>query len=187
MTEIDKLAEIERLPWPLCLTDDELRREELIAADAVSSRGIQFAVEFAGGASYREASARAGLATSGNASWRFARRPAVQRLITLFRERGRRAAALTVAGAIGRFQHLSRKAEESGEFGMSIAADKEAAKIANLYPQESPSGVGTGSVNVTVALALPERLHPPSFLQVAVARPALPVPAAPEELDAILR
>jgi hypothetical protein len=105
--------------------------------------------------------------------------------LALLREQARRQATLTAAGAIARFQHLSRRAEDAGDLGVAVAADREAAKIAALYPEPAAGPAGVSPVMVSVQLQLPQRITPPSFL-VQAERPALPPsePApAPVEID----
>jgi hypothetical protein len=116
-------------------TDEELVRDAAEAEAQATERQITYAMEFACGASAIQAARKAGMSVKYASPWRTRERPVVARLIAIYREQARRKSSLTVEGQIARFQNLARMAEENGEYATAVSAEREAARIAGLYPE----------------------------------------------------
>jgi hypothetical protein len=163
------------------LGDDKLDERIAAGLSRLTPRTAVFVQEYAKGATLKDAARAAGLSPRGTAPrQRLVRSPGAAELVVLLREQARRRAGLTAEVAIHRFRDLSRSAEQAGDHGAAVGAMREASKIANLYPTEG-GAAAAAPVLVQVALALPPRETPPSFLVGSTSTPALAPPPLPTD------
>jgi hypothetical protein len=163
------------------LDDDDLNFETDRRLALLPPRLAEFTRAIFGGESRKDAAERLGYQnppSPGTESMRLA--------LALLREQAKRRAMLTAERAIARFREISDRAYDAAEWNEATGALREAAKIAALYPEPSASPASASPVMVSVALQLPQRISPPSFL-VNVERPALPAPVVVDPDDPILR
>ena len=93
----------------------------------------------------------------------------------VYMERISRADGIDVGWLRGRLAALYQTTLGKGDDSGALACLKEIGKLGGLYPQEPANGAGSGPVLVQVALALPARETPPSFLPAPLAQPVDPL------------
>lgn len=121
------------------------------------------------GAAPAVAARRAGLDPAATERWE--RKTSAARRAS--QEQANRFADIDVTWLRSKLVSLYERTLGKGDDTAALACLKEIGKLAGLYPREAPGGVGNGPVLVQVALSIPTRETPPSFL------PALPQPVDP--------
>lgn len=168
---------VEQIPG---LDDDDLSFETGRRLALLPPRLAEFTRAIFAGESRKEAAERLGYQTIPN--------PATESMrlaLALLREEAKRRALLTAERAIARFREISDRAYDAAEWSEATGALREAARIAALYPEPSAGPAQGSPVTVTVALQLPQRETPPSFLVSAPAR-ALPAQVEAPGRDPLL-
>lgn len=128
-----------------------------------------YALVRTGGASPATAARRAGLDPTKTEA--LERRTSAARRVS--QEQANRLTEVDVTWLRTRLVSLYTRALGKGDETAALACLREIGKLAGLYPKEQPNGAGSGPVLVQVALSLPPRETPPSFL------PVLPAPVDP--------
>jgi hypothetical protein len=117
---------------PMRLSDEQLGEATASALAKLTPRSRKFAELAAGGTSFTEAAAQAGLSAERRCLQRL--RVRVAPALALLREQARRASLLTLEAAVQRFRDLSDEARAAKDYGSATRALKEAATLLGLYP-----------------------------------------------------